>query len=50
MVGVDKPNIVCVVSDELSDHLENFLIPDFLQVVAHFEALDVGVSIELTCF
>jgi hypothetical protein len=50
VVGVDKPNIICVIPDELAFHLENFLVPNFLHVVSHFETLDVGVSVELTCF
>ena len=46
-VGVGEPDVVTVVSDKLSLHLENLNLANLLQVVAHLEALHPGVALKL---
>ena len=47
LAGVDEPNVVAFISNELSLHLEDLLLADFLHIEAYLEALDVSVSLEL---
>ena len=46
-IGVGEPDVVTVVSDKLSLHLENLNLANLLQVVAHLEALHPGVALKL---
>ena len=48
LVCVDEPDVVAVIANELSRHLQDLLPAHFLDVVAHLQALDVSVSLELT--
>ena len=50
LVGISKPHIVAVVTNELSRHLKDLYLPDLLKVVANLEALHVCVLVELTLF
>ena len=47
LAGVDEPNVVAFISNELSLHLEDLLLAHFLHIEAYLEALDVSVSLEL---
>ena len=47
-VGVDKPDVVAIVTNELRLHLQNLNLTHLLQVVADLEALNVGVPLKLT--
>lgn len=50
LVCIDKPNVVIVIANELSRHLQDLLSAYLLDVVAYLQALDVSVSLKLTCF
>ena len=49
LVCIDEPNIVIVIANELSRHLQDLLSAYLLDVVAYLQALDVSVSLKLTC-
>ena len=46
-VGVDEPNVILIIPDKLSMHLQDLNLTDFLKVVADFEALNVTILLEL---
>ena len=45
---IDEPNVVAIVSDELSLHLKYFDLSHLLQVVTHFQALDVSILVKVS--
>ena len=47
LIGVDKPDIILVISDEFSVHLQDLNLTDLLQVVCYLEALHLTVFLEL---
>ena len=47
---INEPHVVTVVSDELSLHLKYFDLSYLLQVVTHFQALDVGILVKVSLF
>ena len=49
LVCIDEPNVVIVIANELSRHLQDLLSAYLLDVVAYLQALDVSVSLKLTC-
>ena len=48
LVCIDEPDIVTVVLHELRRHLQKLYLTHFLKEKAHFQALHVGVTLELT--
>ena len=49
LVRKDEPDVVVVIADELSRHLQDLLSAHLLNVVAYLQALDVSVSLKLAC-
>ena len=49
LVRKDEPDVVVIIADELSRHLQDLLSAHLLNVVAYLQALDVSVSLELAC-
>lgn len=47
LIGVDKPDIILVISDEFSVHLQDLNLTNLLQVVCYLEALHLTVLLEL---
>ena len=49
LVRKDEPDVVIIIADELSRHLQDLLSAHLLNVVAYLQALDVSVSLKLAC-
>ena len=50
LIGVAKPDVILVISDEFNVHLKDLNLADLLQVVCYLEALHLSVLFKLEIF
>lgn len=49
LARIHEPDVVVIIADELSRHLQDLLFAHSLNVAAYLQALHVSVSLELAC-